>query len=132
MENPIKTAFGANQLSAVLFFIALYTCSNGIGQDTYARNASADVVAYVFHLTLNDTTNRIQGKAQVTVDLLTPAPSFALDLIEKTDLYGMEIAGVMEDGLPASYTYGDHKITIRPRAGNETRFGQRQQADHIP
>ncbi len=63
MKYPIKTPGAANKFTALLFYFALYFCTKGIGQDTYPRNLSVDVAAYVFHLTLNDTTNHIKGKA---------------------------------------------------------------------
>jgi aminopeptidase N len=124
MKYPIKTPGAANKFTSLLFVFALSICTKGIGQDTYPRNPSVDVAAYMFHLTLKDTTNHIQGKAQITVDFLAPTSSFALDLIEKTGRYGMEITSVMEDGLPASYEHKDNKITIRLKApdANRTTF----------
>ncbi len=119
--TAVKKSASTKNFALAFFLLTLWLCPKSYGQDTYVRHASADVSAYVFHLALNDSTNQIQGKAQVTVDFLAPTPSFALDLIAKTGQYGMEVTKVMEDSLPASYEYRNNKITVRPRAGNSSR-----------
>ena len=49
---------------------------------------------YIFNLTLNDQNNEIRGEALVTVDLENIEDSFALDLIQKSGKFGMELTGV--------------------------------------
>lgn len=86
----------------------------GIGQDTYKRNTSVDIQHYTFKLLLNDTTNQIIGEAQINVDFKKEIGEFALDLIGKTDTYGMEVIGVFEDSLPANFTFQGNKLKIIP------------------
>ena len=79
-------------------------------QDTYQRNTSADVQSYIFNLSLNDDNNEIKGEAELAVDFKNEVSEFALDLIAKSETYGMEITGVFEDSTKANYTYENNKI----------------------
>ncbi|GAA4280457.1 M1 family metallopeptidase [Gaetbulibacter aestuarii] len=86
-------------------------------QDLYKRQPLANVQAYDFHVTLNDSTNVIQGEALVTVDLKAEANSFSLDLIKKTGLYGMTVTGVFEQDQPVDYTFSNNRIVIPMSSG---------------
>ena len=88
-------------------------------QDTYQRNASADVRGYIFNLTLNDENNEINGEALVTVAFKNEANTFALDLIGKSENYGMEVTHVFEGENPASYSFNQNKIKIVPATSGE-------------
>ena len=48
--------------------------------DRYPRNINADVLHYDFSLTLNDSTDRIEGKALIRVRFLNNADSISFDL----------------------------------------------------
>lgn len=99
----------------VLIFISLFLCFNPIfAQDVYQRNSSADVKHYIFNLSLNDENNEIKGEAQITVDLKNDSEPFLLDLIEKTEDFGMQLDGVFEEGRNANYKYVNDKILITP------------------
>ena len=84
------------------------------GQDVYERNESADVQHYVFNLALNDDDNRIVGEAVITVEFKDQATKFSLDLVGKSDIYGMELTGVFEGDEEANYAYSGNKISITP------------------
>ena len=106
-----------NTHNTKLFFVAILFLSHLIhAQDTYQRNTSADVQSYIFNLTLNDTNNQIYGEAIVTVAFKKEINAFALDLIAKSETFGMEIIGIFEDSVKIDYAYEDNKIKIIPKA----------------
>lgn len=93
----------------------LLLCSGLItAQDTYSRNPSADVEAYVFKLFLNDSTNRISGETEVTVVFKNGATPFHLDLVAKSETYGMEVVGIFQDSVKVDYTFANNKLKIIP------------------
>ncbi|HEA21040.1 MAG TPA: M1 family peptidase [Pricia antarctica] len=92
--------------------VALLSAVNA--QDTYERNASADVQNYIFNLGLNDSTDQIQGEAEITVGFNTKPEAFALDLIGGSETYGMTIADIFEGDEKANYTFQNNKIKIVP------------------
>ncbi|MRI01819.1 M1 family peptidase [Kriegella sp. EG-1] len=83
-------------------------------QDTYQRNSSADVQGYVFSLLLNDENNVINGEAEISVLFNDNINDFSLDLVSKSDTYGMQITDVFEDSLKADYSYVGNKLKITP------------------
>ena len=83
-------------------------------QDTYERNTTVDVQHYIFNLSLNDGNNEISGEALVTVNFDKLKDTFALDLIAKSDNYGMEVTEVFEGEIKANYKYENNKILIIP------------------
>lgn len=87
-----------------------------IAQDQYQRNPSADVQGYIFNLTLNDDNNQIKGEAQITVDFKNEVNEFALDLVGKSETYGMEVTNIYEGESSANYTFEQNKIRIVPTA----------------
>lgn len=95
-------------------FLGLTLAISSFAQDVYRRNTSADVQNYIFTLALNDQNNEILGEALVTVDLENIEDSFALDLIQKSGNFGMELTGVFNGKSKVNYTYEDHKIVIQP------------------
>ncbi len=95
-----------------LFVALLFIAHLLSAQDTYQRNTSADVTGYIFNLSLNDDSNEIKGETIATVDFKNEVNEFVLDLIAKSELYGMEVTGVFEDSTKARYTHEDNKIRI--------------------
>jgi aminopeptidase N len=85
-------------------------------QDTYERNESADVLSYIFNLSLNDDNKEIKGETFIKVKFKKKTESFSLDLIGKSEKYGMQVLGVFEDKDTAVYTYSNDKIRITPAA----------------
>ncbi|MEO9892114.1 M1 family metallopeptidase [Aurantibacter sp.] len=97
-----------------LFIILILSviCINA--QDTYQRNSSADVQGYVFSLLLNDENNVINGEAEISVLFNDDINDFSLDLVSKSDAYGMQVTDVFEDSLKANYSYEGNKLKITP------------------
>lgn len=111
MKNPV---IKHNFLFLVLFFISNLI----IAQDTYERNTSADVQSYIFNLGLNDENNSVDGKAYIMVHFKNEVNEFALDLISKSETYGMEVTEVFEDSTTANYSYKGNKLKIIPSNGS--------------
>jgi len=90
----------------------------GIGsvyaQDSYQRNDNADVQHYKFDLSLNDESNEISGQTQITVNFEKVTDTFAIDLIGKSEGFGMELLEVLENEEKANYTYKNNKILVIP------------------
>lgn len=102
-------------LNLIVSILCLFCFVSIYGQDTYVRNTSADVQDYIFSLTLNDETNEIFGEAIVNVDFKNEVNTFALNLIGRTGVFGMELTGVYEDSVFANYTFENNKIKITPK-----------------
>ncbi|WP_421824136.1 M1 family metallopeptidase [Flagellimonas oceanensis] len=103
---------------SVFLFLGLLHFS--IAQDIYEKNESVDIQNYVFALQLNDASNEIKGETQVTVQFKENAVPFALDLIEKSGEFGMEVTSVLENGSKANYTYANNKINIVPKTTTDS------------
>lgn len=88
-------------------------------QDTYKRNISADVQEYIFALTLSDDSNKIEGETDVTVNFKDKVTEFSLDLISKSDNYGMTVDRVLEKGRILDFRYEDNKIKIVPSSSSD-------------
>ena len=96
------------------FLVVLFASTLINAQDTYNRNSSADVQAYIFDLNLNDENNSIKGKAEISVDFKNEVNEFALDLIARSENYGMEVTSVLEDSSKVDYVHEGDKIKITP------------------
>ena len=109
------------QLRTVTFvFTFIFACLTGNAQDLYAKNESLDIQNYVFGLHLNDASNEIKGETEVTVRFKEGMVPFALDLIQKSGEFGMEVTSILENGFKANYTYTDNKINIVPKNSNDS------------
>jgi aminopeptidase N len=97
-----------------LFSLMLLPFGAVNAQDTYKRNNNADVQHYRFDLTVNDDSNEILGQSFIKVKFEHKTDTFALDLIGKSNHFGMEILEVLEDATKANYTYHNNKIMIIP------------------
>ncbi|UCE94240.1 MAG: M1 family metallopeptidase, partial [Flavobacteriaceae bacterium] len=103
-------------------FLLLFTVNSVLGQDTYQKNKSADVLHYCFQLSLNDASNVIQGKAEIKVSFAEDVEEFSLDLVGKSGKYGMELIHVLENQKEVKYEYSKNKLSISPdKKGTGTR-----------
>jgi aminopeptidase N len=86
-----------------------------------------DVQDYDFHLTLSDTTDRIEGRATVRVNVTTDTLSaIRLDLVGPpagAEDTGMQVSAVLADGDSVAYTHSDDILHITPNGlgANQTR-----------
>lgn len=119
-DKPKSMMVKTYQQPLVLLLLHLLFSSILYPQDSYHRNTVADVLAYDFHLELNDSTDHIVGRADITIDVKDEAIPFALDLIGKNGLFGMEVMGVQENGADIPYAFVENKIGIAPSSGKTT------------
>ncbi|WP_318343557.1 M1 family metallopeptidase [Flagellimonas baculiformis] len=98
----------------VSLFLGMGVYYISLAQDIYQKNESVDIQNYVFGLSLNDENNEIKGEAEITVSFKSGAVPFALDLIQKSGEFGMEVTEVLEGTAPANFSYADNKINIVP------------------
>ncbi len=94
--------------------ILLLSMGSVYAQDSYKRNNNADIQHYRFDLTVNDDSNEILGQSFINVKFEKEIDTFSLDLIGKSNQFGMEILEVLEDDKKANYSYHENKILIIP------------------
>lgn len=109
--------------SITILTILFFSLVSIQAQDQYLRNSSADVQAYVFRLSLNDNTNKIKGEALITVNFKDTVNTFNLDLIGRSEDFGMQITSIHEGDSLANYSFENDKIKIIPsHAKSKTRI----------
>jgi aminopeptidase N len=97
------------------FLTCLLVANFSSAQDLYPKNEQVDIQNYIFGLSLNDENNEIKGEAEITVSFKSEAVPFALDLIQKSGEFGMEVTEVLDNGSAANYTYSENRINIVPK-----------------
>ncbi len=107
---------------ALLFVILTQIVS---AQNNYTRFESIDVKHYIFEIHLNDTTDCIQGKANILVRFIKPAKTLELDLagINDSTNKGMTVKQVLFEEKPVNYSHKNNKLIInfnRDIKANET------------
>lgn len=87
-------------------------------RDPYPVNLNLDIRHYRFHLALNDSTDAVAGKAEITLNLTGKSPSFDIDLVSrKADGTGMVVSAVEPASAVETFQQagGDKlRITLRP------------------
>ena len=94
--------------------------------DTYPRQMGVDALHYVFHITLSDETDEIEGESTVDVRVLQDGlKEFALDLASASGGKGMTVSAVTSAGAPVPYTHAADRLvlTLSPSA----KSGERRQ-----
>lgn len=72
-----------------------------------------DILKYSFYISVNDTTNIIDGKAIIDFKLLKPSQSISLNLVNKdVSGKGMEVTKVMYDKKPTSFNQENNALNI--------------------
>jgi aminopeptidase N len=97
----------------IIFFIVLSFVQLS-AQNHYSRFESIDIQNYIFDIHLNDSTNRIEGKASVKIRFLKPTQIIILDLIGLNDStsFGMKVSGVSFKGNPVKFTHQNNQLEI--------------------
>lgn len=83
---------------ALVFSLILYSTA---AADHYARNTGIDIQHYTFKLTLSDSTDLINGEAEIEIKFLKNGLSkFCLDLsgLDSSSNKGMEVTNVKQNG----------------------------------
>ncbi len=103
---------------------AWVTTLTSFSADPYPRNYSIDIQHYKFTIELNDSTNIIDGVAEVTILVKNPELNFHLDLTGKgEDGYGMKISSMMHLEKPLKYAHENDRVMVSlnslPRRGEK-------------
>jgi len=106
------------------FAIVLSILFNVYATDPYPRNYSIDIQHYRFSIELNDSTNVIEGHAEITILFKKPELNFALDFIEKNnDRYGMTVQTILHKENPLKFSHKNNRLQVTlnamPMAGEK-------------
>lgn len=99
--------------NSILFFLIL--CFFQISaQKHYSRFESIDIQNYIFEIHLNDSTNRIEGKAKIKIKFLKPTQKVQLDFVGKNDSTdtGMEVFVINFDENQLKFTHQNNQLEI--------------------
>ncbi|WP_188653676.1 M1 family metallopeptidase [Yeosuana aromativorans] len=103
----LKKNFLVASLFLTLSFLTLHAQNNN------KRSASIDIINYTFKLTLSDSSNVINGMADVTVKFKKPTTVFSLDFVEKqSDGTGMSVSSVLEGGKQIPFTQENNQLQL--------------------
>ena len=91
------------------FFLLMEVVS---AQDMYEKNNFADVQEYIFNLTLSDDADEIFGEATIVVKFQDGDEKFALDLVSKEEVYGMQVSDVHVGVFRANFVHVGNKLII--------------------
>ena len=104
-------------------FIALVTLTNQ-AWDVYEINPLVDIVHYEFNLTLNDSTNRIEGNTVIRIKFNGPLTAFSIDFKNVNDEgKGMTVENVLFGEHDIKWSHENNKLSLRlnspAKAGEE-------------
>jgi len=98
--------------SIQLFFGLLLGLSPRV-TDPYTRQPGIDAIHYAFELSLNDSTDQVEGRASVALRFAKPGvTTFWLDLATVTAEKGMAVVDVSLDGAPLKFVHAGERLTI--------------------
>ncbi len=81
--------------------------------DPYTRQPGIDAIHYAFQLALNDSTDRIEGIATVTMRFVQRGTTnFWLDLASAADGKGMTVTDVTSAGVPVQFEHRDDRLRM--------------------
>jgi aminopeptidase N len=82
-------------------------------QDGYIRNINADVIHYEFGVTINDTTNRIEGRTLIKIRFKSKADTVSFDLkAVNSDGKGMCVTKVSSGTLDVTWKHGKDRLAV--------------------
>ncbi|MFM7327572.1 MAG: M1 family metallopeptidase, partial [Bacteroidota bacterium] len=113
--NPFK--FNAAR-TILLMAAATVVFFPGWGKDPYPVNKNLDIRHYAFHLEVNDTSDVVTGRSEITFNLSGINRSFDLDLAgQTTNGMGMKIDEVGPSSLVGSFDHTGDRIRINLAEG---------------
>ena len=98
-----------------LTFLHIIVFISAYAQNNYNRFREIDIQHYIFEIGLNDTTNRIEGKAIIEAKILQPTQYITLDFIGLNDSTstGMIVSEVASKGKKLQYFQKDDQLEIK-------------------
>ena len=93
-------------------FIIVFVVAHA--QNNYSRSKEIDIRHYIFEIQLNDTTNRIEGKATIEARILQPTQNITLDFVGLNDSTntGMVVSKVTSEGKKLQYAQKSDQLEI--------------------
>jgi len=97
----------------LIFVILFFRSFLFFGQAESTAQKNIDVQKYVFHIAVNDTTDVIHVRAEITVLFNEPVKSFSFDLVSKgADGKGMRVDEVLENKVGKEFKQTDEKLIV--------------------
>ncbi len=94
-------------------FIAIFIASALFAQ---MPTNGLDVKHYTFKIALNDTTNIVQGKAEITIAFLKPENEVILDLVNKNqEGKGMTVTEVSKNGIAVKFEQDSQHLIVEDK-----------------
>jgi aminopeptidase N len=101
------------QKASLLFVILFFKFFLFYGQAEPDLQKNIDIQKYVYHIAVNDSTDVIEVKADITVLFNEPVKSFSLDLVSRgADGKGMFVDEVSENKERTEFTQSEEKLLI--------------------
>ncbi len=102
-----------NLFTAASLFLMFMLPEMGLSKDGYPRSPGIDILHYCFRINLNDSTNRIDCKADISAGITMEAKSIALDLTGVSGLgKGMRVDRVMWEEKPLTWNHENNRLKI--------------------
>jgi aminopeptidase N len=102
-----------NPLSFASVLLCLFLPQLISANDGYPRNPKVDIIHYCFKISLNDSTNRIEGSAGITLFLTGKVGTLELDLVGlNSQGVGMVVDGIKSGPDRLTYRHEDNRISI--------------------
>jgi len=96
-----------------IFILFIFISVTARATDPYPKNTAIDVIQYVFHLEVNDSTDVIAGKAFVSIKFKKPIAEFELDLATKDQSgKGMNVSSILADGKKLNFNHVKNRLKI--------------------
>lgn len=98
----------------LLFFLLLFLSFASKAQDKYPRNTTADILKYNFSVSLNDSSDILEGKSLIKVVLTGTADSISFDLVnqDSSSKKGMLVRNVEINHHEINWKHKDNRLVI--------------------
>ena len=101
-------------MRVIIFILFLSVFSFDLtADDDYKRNINADIIHYEFAVSVNDSTDRIEGRSSITVKFLNPVDFISFDLSNKDSTgRGMIVSDVSVNSESVKWSHEANRLTI--------------------
>lgn len=101
------------RLIIIFLLVPVFLFNAVSASDKYPRNSNADVIHYEFSLSLNDSTDRIEGRTRILIKFINKIDSLSLDLKNADSAgKGMHVTGVSMNSNDIGWTHSKDKMTV--------------------
>ena len=112
LTNTIKRILMKRKYLLIALFSTLFFCANIFAQSTYPVNVNQNILHYTFNLSVNDTSNVIEGEATILFTL-QDQDYLMLDFVGLHDGgVGMHVNEITYKGKPLPFTHKNNRLRI--------------------